>query len=370
MNRIIANFHTMTTSFRKTYLSALALFLVALFMLPLFALAHDNHSPGAPAHPVGSPDFHEVETTDTATDAAATPVGSAEQQTLLALLLRLLALFEAQLAELAGEEVGVMDTEDAVVSTAATTGIETTGDLTMTTDSNYRYFMSDGLPEYSTAGNRYANTPSAQDHDFRVALNPQKNDNPTYYELPYTFGIALNGVTFEPFAAEWYQNDRDSGWQEDPFVTLPDLDSYNAHVQPSGLYHYHGQPTNLMEGDFDTHSTVLGFAADGFPLYGPYVYFEADDPESDITRINSSYELKSGTRPDGPGGTYDGTYNEDYEYSEWGSNSLDECNGRFGVTPEYPDGTYYYVATEGFPYIPRCLMGDMDPSFAAGPPGR
>ncbi len=42
---------------------------------------------------------------------------------------------------------------------------------------------------------------------------------------------------------------------------------------------------------------------------------------------------------------------------------LDQCNGRFAVTPEYPNGTYHYVLTDAFPFIPRCWMGNPDSSF-------
>ena len=46
-----------------------------------------------------------------------------------------------------------------------------------------------------------------------------------------------------------------------------------------------------------------------------------------------------------------------------GLGDLDRCNGRRGVTPEFPDGTYYYVLTATLPYIPRCFAGTPDSSF-------
>jgi hypothetical protein len=39
-----------------------------------------------------------------------------------------------------------------------------------------------------------------------------------------------------------------------------------------------------------------------------------------------------------------GYYAEDYEYVK-GLGDLDEHNGRFAVTPEYPNGTYAYYVT-------------------------
>ena len=66
-------------------------------------------------------------------------------------------------------------------------------------------------------------------------------------------------------------------------------------------------------------------------------------------------------------GSYDGTYYEDYEYIPLQS-ELDECGGRYGITPEYPNGTYYYVLTDNWPYIPRCFKGKFpDNSFRIGP---
>ena len=47
---------------------------------------------------------------------------------------------------------------------------------------------------------------------------------------------------------------------------------------------------------------------------------------------------------------------QDYEYVE-GYGDLDRCNGRFGVTPEFPIGIYYYVVTDDFPFFTRCLKG-------------
>lgn len=107
---------------------------------------------------------------------------------------------------------------------------------------------------------------------------------------------------------------------------------------------------------------MVGWAGDGFPIYVRFGYRDATDPTSGIIDVQSSYQLRSGTRGSGPGGDYDGTYVEDYEYISRGGD-LDESNGRFGVTPEYPDGTYYYVLTEAFPAIPRFFKAPIDPTF-------
>ena len=72
--------------------------------------------------------------------------------------------------------------------------------------------------------------------------------------------------------------------------------------------------------------------------------------------LKASYRLKSGERPgggNGPGGAYDkGSFAQDYEFVKKTAGDLDDCNGRHGVTPEYPQGTYYYVITDNWPFIP------------------
>jgi hypothetical protein len=104
-------------------------------------------------------------------------------------------------------------------------------------------------------------------------------------------------------------------------------------------------------------------------MYNPIGYADPKDPKSPLKPLKSSYRVKKGTRPDGPGGAYDGTFVADYEYAA-GSGDLDECNGLSGPTPQYPRGIYHYVLTEQFPFVPRLYRGTPDPSFAThGPPG-
>ena len=122
---------------------------------------------------------------------------------------------------------------------------------------------------------------------------------------------------------------------------------------------------------------LIGYAADGFPIYAEFGHEKADDATSPLKKLRPSYHLKKGNRPtgdDGPGGNYDGTFVQDYEFTK-DSGDLDECNGRKGVTPEYPDGTYYYVVTDSYPFIPRFFRGTPDVSFEkqrppGGPPNR
>ena len=185
----------------------------------------------------------------------------------------------------------------------------------------------------------------------------------------WQFGIATNGVEFHPMGLKPWENP-DTGeenWEWQAKVTQEGethVDAYGAHVTSQGNYHYHGDIVGLAsEEDGSRHSLIYGFAADGFPIYYKYGYSNPNDPSSSVVELQSSYQLKSGTRAgtgvageDYPDGTYDGTYIQDYEYIE-DLGDLDECNGRTGVTPEYPDGTYYYVITSDFPVTPNCFFG-------------
>ncbi|CAA0079406.1 Uncharacterised protein [Halioglobus japonicus] len=137
-------------------------------------------------------------------------------------------------------------------------------------------------------------------------------------------------------------------------------DANNAHVQPDGAYHYHGMPEGFVEkrGGNSSTMTLIAWAADGFPIYARYGYSIADDASSELKLMRGSYQYVaevSASRPSTE--TYPlGTFAQDYEYVE-GSGDLDECNGRTGVTPEYPDGIYHYYATDSYPFFQRCVKG-------------
>jgi hypothetical protein len=153
-------------------------------------------------------------------------------------------------------------------------------------------------------------------------------------------------------------------------------DMNHAHVQPNGAYHYHGIPELLIDflGDQDG-MTLVGWASDGFPVYARYGYADPENSQSQLKALTTSYRLKSQpdeNRPNtltailgGPNANSNinkpipmGAFTQDYEYVE-GLGDLDECNGIFGVTPEFPDGIYYYVVTDDFPFFTRCLKGNI-----------
>ncbi len=248
--------------------------------------------------------------------------------------------------------------------------------VTVSEDSAYRYITSNGIPEHRTGQFPNRGNPNAiteQQYQFRVPLHPKVASHPIPLDMA-AFGVARNGIPLDPGAAEFWKNDWNSGWQYEAMSgRIPlGIDQNNAHVQPNGAYHYHAMPSfaepSPPAGQRVKQMYLFGYAADGFPIYALYAYSDPKDMRSALKPMRSSYQLKEGLRPSGPGGYYDGTFVADYEYVK-DSGDLDECNGRFGVTPDYPQGIYHYVLTKGFPFIPRYFRGTPDASFRKRGPG-
>lgn len=239
-----------------------------------------------------------------------------------------------------------------------------------------RLVTSNGIPDHKTGsfpnrGNPHAI--AAQEYRFQMPLRPKALSQPVPVNHAF-FGVAVNGVPFEAGTAEFWNGDR--AWNYEAMSGKIDLglDENLAHVQPGGKYHYHATPQGLVEklaGDDGPKMRLIGWAADGFPIYAGQGHRDPKDASSPLVKMRSSYQLKKGRRPaNSPGGDYDGTFTADYEFVT-GSGDLDECNGRFGVTPEFPEGTYHYFITESFPYLSRVWRGTPDDSFQkkGGPPG-
>jgi len=253
---------------------------------------------------------------------------------------------------------------------------------------NTRTITANSIPDHNVGlfgmgpGALNPNAISQQSETYRVSVNPSEATSFTSLLSTgtpggpqYSFGILFNGVELDPVASEPFPHEGTMGpnvnweWNLEALNVNLGLDCSNAHVQPSGKYHYHGAPVSYLDGlNAPTNQmTLIGYAADGFPIYYKYAYTTATDNTSAVVEMTSSYQLKSGDRPgDGetaPCGTYDGVYSNDYVS---GLGTLDEANGRTGVTPEYPSGTYYYVLTEDFPVIPRFLRGTPSDDFKLG----
>jgi hypothetical protein len=201
----------------------------------------------------------------------------------------------------------------------------------------------------------------------------------------------------------------DGIWRRDAFYgEIQTLDTCEGHQPGNGQYHYHANPICLRYEAGDNvelvrnkrtgtiyrekaapwkHSPILGWALDGYPVYGPYGYSDPRSASSAIRRVKVSFRLRTITErtsipdwtlPNHPGVSAQltaaqhgpainelfplGRYIEDYEYVA-GLGDLDVYNGRFAVTPEYPQGTYAYYVTiddSGRPAFPYQISGQFN----------
>jgi hypothetical protein len=232
------------------------------------------------------------------------------------------------------------------------------------TQDRYRYIVGNGLPNHAIdllLNPKGSNLVTPQQYFFRVPIDPRLAEQITeIHRQP--FGVAINGVPFDPESAEFWNGDRHSGWQYEA-MSRPGLDQNNGHTRSNGAYHYHGLPVGLMIRLVGSSQVLLiGYAADGFPIYGQHDACRPGSIENTFRKAHSSYRLKKGQRLSGPRSEHDGTFVQDYEYVEAAGN-LDQCNGHFGVTPEYPEGIYHYHITKEFPFISRYFRGTPDASF-------
>jgi hypothetical protein len=255
------------------------------------------------------------------------------------------------------------------------------------------YISTNGIPAYPTGPFQDGNPSVAQSQNgiFKFPLIPQKNTGAPSATTGGNIGLFINGVALFDYrdGVSWKLSMNklqggplggmgDNVWNRDAVVAERiGFDCAKGHPA-MGNYHHHQNPStfkldrkniydvcNLYDADGlyalnpATHSPLLGFAYDGFPIYGAYA-FKNTDGTGDIVRMKSSFQLRVITERthyangndviDGPpvNATYPlGYFREDYEYINHANESdyLDEHNGRFCKTPEYPDGTYAYFCT-------------------------
>ena len=141
------------------------------------------------------------------------------------------------------------------------------------------------------------------------------------------------------------RGDNDEGIKFTSFYASRGLRKILKQKNSDGTVDYTSNDLNLLnnaEQPSLNHSPIIGWAYDGNPIYGPYGYDRKDGGGVRIMR--SSYSLKT-TRESGPPiSTFPlGFFIEDYEYL--GDGDLDENNGRYCITPDYPNGTFAYFAT-------------------------
>jgi hypothetical protein len=256
-----------------------------------------------------------------------------------------------------------------------------------TISNNKRVLSSNDVPDHEVGDfpvpNQNPHSIKPQYLAYQVPLTPSGAGE----DIQVVFGLATSGVVFEPSTAETYS---DSTWYYEalryadasPYFNSDTsmhpgslgLDCNFAHVQSAGKYHYHGVPTAMLPSS--PALTFLGWAGDGFPIFGRWGPSDVNDAGSAVVEMAPSYRIIGGgsqARPNGaPPGNYDGTFVQDWEYVQ-GLGDLDECNGRTGqVTVRGSTSvTYHYFVTHAFPYIPRCFKNTPDPSFdrRMAPPG-
>lgn len=222
---------------------------------------------------------------------------------------------------------------------------------------------SNAVPNHDfNATGRFATPFSTQNQSYVVSAKPAAARKATALSLRYDNAVFLNGVKLDLMAAGCFGvgdgfigcRDMSSPYRYDPMGGKNSFgaDEHNAHTQPNGAYHYHGNPMALFEQENPTSaSPVIGFAADGFPIFGSYI-----SDGGNIRLATTSYRLKSGQRNGGPGGPHDGTFIDDWEFVE-GLGDLDRCNGMV------QDGVYGYVVTATYPHVMGCFTGIPDKSF-------
>jgi YHYH protein/Secretion system C-terminal sorting domain len=266
---------------------------------------------------------------------------------------------------------------------------------------NFSYITCTGVPSYATGPFQDGNPSQATNQNaiFKFPLTPTQNTGTKTATTGGNIGVFINGVALFDYrdGVAWNATTNAlcggpgnptcpggmgaaQAWNRDAILAeKAGFDCAKGHPA-MGNYHHHQNPSafdldltvistvcNLYDADglykIDStkHSPLLGFAYDGFPIYGAYGYKNTDGTGG-ITRMKSSYQLKTATtRANGPAvsTTYPaGYFREDYEFvSNSASDFLDVHNGRICKTPEYPNGIYCYFATvdakwnSAYPYV-------------------
>ena len=292
----------------------------------------------------------------------------------------------------------------------------------ISSSTNWVYIRTTGLashvmgPWYGNEAktNLFPNYPSNTDTIYRIPRVPTVPVLPAPKSRTSlgAAGFYVNGVAmFNCLDAFSYSNSApgDAGpntmfvgdgiWNRDAYVNESvTFDAANAH-QAGNTYHYHANSPGLRHQlgdsvDYDAvtntytenpgatpkHSPILGWAADGFPVYGPYGYSDPNSSASTVRRMITGFAKRNITErhilpqwsadltnrlidlnPSEYGPDVDptyviGHYAEDHEFT--GTGDLDLYNGRTCITPEFPGGTYAYFITieaDGTPVFPYSL---------------
>jgi hypothetical protein len=226
-------------------------------------------------------------------------------------------------------------------------------ELTVTCLDESVIVQSNGMPHY-TFQPMTPNPLQEQAFDWSFPRYPEVAASPTEIPLLGTAGVAINGIPiYGP----------NEGPQPDPFgdpIYNNLLDWCMGHTGGNGDYHYHALLESCLAEAVSSGETspILGYAMDGFPVYGPTGC--VDESCTAVVEFKSSWEQIGDPETyvwDAYACTQSSCDEADGEY-------LDACNGRVG-----PDGSYRYHATADFPYILGCYAGTASDSSGDGAPG-
>lgn len=191
------------------------------------------------------------------------------------------------------------------------------------------------VPDATTA-NIIKDPTKAQTYNFTIPTTPKYSAKVTNTSLG-SIGVMISGaVLYNPFEGDGKTVAMASNFTitDANGITASFVDKCAGHPTPGqGAYHYHGLP-NCVTAKVDKvakPSHIIGFALDGFPIYG-----DRDSKGKLVTAKN-----------------------------------LDECNGINSATPEFPKGIYHYVllATADVRSSIACFHGEVDASqIQAMPP--
>lgn len=233
----------------------------------------------------------------------------------------------------------------------------------------------DGGSNYFARPDIIINDPSGLGSGFKAIVN-------TVDGIITSVDIISQGINYSPFSTATIFTTGSGAliraqirqWTYNNYERLNNnqtLDSSNGGLDntPFGneSYYYFGNPKALRQQINDNinydltenvigHSKILGWAYDGNPIYGSYGYSNPNEI-SFIRRMESSFETVSNSNRPNYLDYPLGIFCEDYQYNE-GLGDLDEHNGRFCKTPEFPDGQYCYFITSdmtGIPVFPYIL---------------
>ncbi|HVS73303.1 MAG TPA: YHYH protein [Phycisphaerae bacterium] len=146
---------------------------------------------------------------------------------------------------------------------------------------------SDGIPDHTTGTFPNPNNPNRilkQNYTFKIPRHPVKADHIT--KLPMgPIGVAINGIPFyNPYTAEGTDASK-----------TEIFDECCGHPDPLGRYHYHIYPKCIHTSFFDKpgeHSPLIGYAFDGFAIYGPNS--EQGKPPTDLDQCNGHTDSTRG----------------------------------------------------------------------------